>query len=541
MRAISLALALLLLLCGCTHDTPDRTVYTPSSTGEILSGAEEKEPEQSPDSFSLSYFPDDGFNPLTCKNLTNRTCFSLLYESLFTITSSFEVEPVLCDTFSVSEDQTIYTITVLSNISFSDGSRLQASDVAASIRAAQSSSFYAGRLEHISNLEEVDDRTVKITLDAPFENLPLVLDVPILKASTLEANIPLGTGAYQVADLGGKTYCLQRVPSSRQTPPVDLPTITLQAATSANAVRDSFEFGQTNLVCTDPNSTTSAGYHCNYEVWDCSTTVMQYVGFNCSYGPFTSSDLRRAVTHVVDRASIVSQIMDGYAEPSCLPCSPLSPFYDTSLAKGYELDVPAFRTVLNNVGISSSKDNPDRLLVCSSSNSRVSAAQTIADALNACGMFVEVQALDYESYVEALKAGEYELYYAEAKLPANFDLSSFFDPNGGLCYGGIASGELVQLCKDALKNSGGYTDLFQKVMENGYICPVLFKNYAVYMARSSVSHLSPALDCVMHTTSGRTLADANVTVEPTEPTQEASSEPDETDETENPNEPDDDE
>ena len=70
--------------------------------------------------------------------------------------------------------------------------------------------------------------------------------------------------------------------------------------------------------------------------------------------------------------------------------------------------------------------------------------------------------------------------------------------------------------------------LFSAVMEDGQLCPLLFRTYAVYTTRGSVSGLLPGLDNVFHTANSRQLADAwtdwtgsteppTETTEPTEP------------------------
>ena len=75
----------------------------------------------------------------------------------------------------------------------------------------------------------------------------------------------------------------------------------------------------------------------------------------------------------------------------------------------------------------------------------------------------------------------------------------------------IQSAAMEQLCYDALENSGNCYDLQRNVMEHGYICPILFKSYAVMANRGTISNLQPAVDNVFHLPGGRTLADASAT------------------------------
>ena len=63
-------------------------------------------------------------------------------------------------------------------------------------------------------------------------------------------------------------------------------------------------------------------------------------------------------------------------------------------------------------------------------------------------------------------------------------------------------------------------------MDSGQLCPLLFRTYAVFATRGTVSQLLPGLNHVFHTANSRQLADArtdwdgpDVTAAPTEQTE----------------------
>ena len=88
------------------------------------------------------------------------------------------------------------------------------------------------------------------------------------------------------------------------------------------------------------------------------------------------------------------------------------------------------------------------------------------------------------------------MYYGEARLSPTLDLSPFFDQGGSLSYGSMADSEAAGLCDLTTENEGNAYDLYRYVLEQGLLCPVLFKTYAVYADRGSVSGLQPCLDGV---------------------------------------------
>ena len=88
------------------------------------------------------------------------------------------------------------------------------------------------------------------------------------------------------------------------------------------------------------------------------------------------------------------------------------------------------------------------------------------------------------------------------------DLSPFFSTSGALSYGGLGDLAMYNLCLQALENQGNYYTLHQTVMDEGYLCPILFRSYAVYATRGLVTDLQPARDNLFFYTIGRSLTDA---------------------------------
>lgn len=506
--ALLLAMALLLLAgCGVTIPEPRADV----EEGDIISDAIETTETSQVSTFGLAYASEFGLNPYDCTDLANRTIMSLLYEGLFTVTSNFTVEPVLCEHYVISEDQMLYTITLLEDICFANGTPLTAYDVVASYDAARDSAVYGSRLMYVYAVTAVDNRTVQFQLGTPYENLPLILDIPIVAANTAHSTVPIGTGPYYASvqdhetQLLPNTYWWQEYPAA-----VTVESVKLVETDSPVEIRDDFEYGTTGVVCTDPNSSAYADYHCDYELWNCSTTIMDFIGFNATYGVFSDANLRAAFTYLINREEIVTDVYEGYAEAAVLPCNPLSPLYDTELAAEYDYQPEKFTAVAGGFEVLGTA----RFLVCASDPGRMAAAQRIADEAAEYGLELEIVAKPAEQFAYQVYQGNYDLYYGQVRLAPNFDLTNFFNGNS-LTNGGIQYLTPVDLCKDALENAGNYYSLYESILENGSLCPVLFKNYAVYATRGIITNMVPAVDNVFHTSHGRSITDAVMVVENT--------------------------
>lgn len=503
-RSVSLLLCSLLLLSalsGCNQTDPP---YVPTGDALVF-GTEMTQPTAigTNADFHLAYYPDRSLNPYQSTDYTNRVLFSLLYEGLFTVDRNYQVTPVLCQSYSRSADMRSYTFRV-GEATFSDGSAVTAADVYASLNAARTSAYYSGRFQHVTSLTKNEDE-VTIKLDTPCDNFPILLDIPIVKAGEVKADQPLGTGPYAMdaTDQGSwlrrrnDWWCSANVP-------MDATFITLVPAKSAPEIRDQFEYNQISLVCANTASVDYADFRSDYELWDCETGTFLYLVCNADSPLFSREAVRKALTHAIDRDLLNQTHYRGFARSASLPASPQFPYYSTSLAERYGYDKQQFLDALSELD---EEDRKISFLVNTADAQRLRVARSIAQMLTDCGLTVTLVQKAGKDFVKALEEEAYDLYLAQTKLSANMDLTAFFQEDGSLSYGGLANPSVYALCLEALANSGNYYDLHAKIMEEGWLCPILFQSYAVYCARGAVSALTPARDHLFFYSTGRTMAD----------------------------------
>ena len=497
-------ITVLSLLSGCQTE---ESAYIPTGSGltmdDELVGA--TQPQESEQSLTLTYYPDRTINPLLSTDFTNRTIFSLLYQSLFAVDRSYGVEPQLCQSYRVSQDMKTYTF-YIADATFADGSRLTVEDVASSLISARESTYYGGRFTYISDITISEDGGVTVSTSVPMENLPLLLDIPIIKATQLQENAPLGTGPYYL-DTSAQTPVLRRNTLwwCGADMVVTAPAITLLKATSISDIRDDFEFNGLDLVCADPGSDRYADYRCDYELWDCETGIFLYLACNMESPVFSDPDIRAALTYAIDRDTLAADYYRGFARAASLPISPQSPYYSATLAARYAYDPEKFA---QTVASHSAAKKEIVLLVNADDSLRLRVARAIAESLNSAGMKVVMSELGTKDYQNALKKKSFDLYLGQTKLSPNMDLSVFFSSKGALKYGGISDPATATLCTEALANHGNYFTLHKKVMDEGLLCPILFRSYAIYATRGLVTGLTPSRDNVFYYSLGRSMEKA---------------------------------
>lgn len=501
-----IAVLMLGLLSGCDEEEGP---YIPTGDALDLGDGSSATTPQPPkeQNFSMVYYPNRALNPFTATDYTNRALLPLLYQSLFSVDRDYNAVPILCESYRVSNDMKTYTI-IPAKALFSDGTTLTAQDVAASLNAAMAEdSYYSGRFLHVTSIA-AEGGVVVIQLDTPCEDLPVLLDIPIVKASDVAAANPMGTGPYVLDNsISGKRLRRQAAwwCSGQSDLVVTASYIPLVEATSPSQIRDQFEFADVGIVCADPGSDMYADYRCDYEIWDCENGFFLYLVCGSKSEVFTNDAVRQALTHAIDRDLLVEEYYRGFARSATLPASPMSPFYDATLAARYTYNSQKFTDALTQANMQGA---PVTMVLNAEDSLRVRVGRRIAKMLTECGLEVTLLELPYDKFKEHLVWGEYDLYLGQTKLSPNMDLSAFFQSGGSLSYGGLADSTIYAMTQEALTNRGNYYNLHELVMKDAQLCPILTRSYAVYATRGLVTELTPARDNLFFYTLGRSMADA---------------------------------
>lgn len=498
-RLIALVL-LLVFLTGCTQPNS----YIPG----VSTPDEGKQPGQSQQTqnkqLRLSCNPDGSFHPFTATDLNNRSLVSLVYQGLFAVDAAYRVSPMLCSQYQMSSDMRVWKF-YIAEATFSDGHALTAFDVAASLKKSQEGGFYAGRLQHVKTIEALDATCVEMTLNIPMNNLPLLLDIPIVKESQLDAPIPLGTGPYILEETeNGKQlrrqigwWCDVDLPVSAQVIPLD-------HGASQQELWDLYKFSGMSMVCTDAY----VDFRGDYELWESENGLFLYLSCNLDSPVFSKKEIRSALTHAINRDAIVKKHYRGFAHSTTLPASPSFPYYSLTLAEKYGYAPEKFAQAVENQALAGTAIT---LLVNRDDPLRLRVAQDIAQMLTEAGFVVTIPEKSGENYQNALKWGQFDLVLGQTKLSPNMDLTAFFAEDGALNFGRLTDVAANAMCREALADKGNYQTLHRQVMEDGRLCPILVRSDAVYGRRGLFPGLAPARDHIFYYSLGKTMEEIRIT------------------------------
>ncbi len=488
-RLTALFLALLLALSACGGGT----VHDGSGSASSADVSQTEVPSPRSVPFTLAFYPEYSIHPVLAANRANLALAPLMYESLFTVDAAFQAQPVLCQSYTSSEDKLVWTFILRSGITFSDGTPLTGGAAADALNLARSeSSRYHSRLSDILSVAASEEAPGQftVTLRRPNGSLPLLLDIPIALG---DGERPPGTGPYILSREGEDLSLTARNGWWQREKTLPIQSIRLHSVSKSEELIYAFDAGEVSLVDVDLMATNTMGYGGNYQAWDYATTDFLYLGFNTQTGPCRDPKVRLTLSQAVDRDTIASSIYANHAVSTRLPVHPASPLY----SRGEEAAVPAYDPELLAARLAERKLSGAEFtfLVNSENVSKAAAAQLIADQMAAAGLTVKLEQLPFEDYAAALARGQFDLYLGETVLTADFDLSPLLSSSGALNYGGWR-GEGADTLLQAMQGAAGdkadrAAELFALLKEQVPIVPIAFRSSSVLTQWGRLSGLNP--------------------------------------------------
>ena len=519
----------------------------------IIGGDEEQGPvdnvKVSDAYFGLAWYQNGTLNPVLDNTNINRVLCEALYEGLFEVTSNFTAENVLCESYE--GDGTTFTFTLRGDVTFWSGEPLTAADVVASLEAAhynESSPFY-NRLTEVSSIEAVGTNQVRIVLSSPNINFPRLLDIPIYREGSADSgSFADGTGPYRPVE-GENQWTLEANENWHGGFLGSIRHITLVTMTRADTALSSFQTGDVSLMRAsriDPNPPNVGG---SVDTVQTASASLHYLGFNYNDSLLSSAGVRRALSAALSRQSLCETQLQTFADPAILPVNPQPA--DSSLSLNMSADpngaAQLLREALQSDTGGSSEDEPSdtedeytddegdytddeytgegdgsdgesdsgetesdgssspsgvgseaetvlsiRLLVNSDNAFKVAAAQQIAASWNALdGVSVTVDAQPYETFVSRLQSGDFDVYYGETQLTADFDLRPLLSSGGSLNYGGY-SGESMASAIAAMRSGDNVVGFYQTFLEEMPIVPIAFECDQIIIRKGLIDNYQPA-------------------------------------------------
>lgn len=491
-KIITLVCCLCLILSVFTcckksdSDPPEPTVAGSTQEQQTENTKENKNQARG---ISLSYNAKQPFNPYKTKSTANKNIATLLYDSLFRLDSGYNAVALLASEYTLN-GKTL-TVTLGTELFFSDGSPVTVSDVIASFRAAKKSPVYASRLKNITSAASTDGQSISFALKRANIYAVNCLDFPVAKAETVNDSIPTGSGRYILKKSKG-SYLLTANENNTRHEALEQEKIALYPADAQSGELYQLQIGDISFMF-DDMSRQSEKKKISAGTVDIPLNILVYLGFN-NTGLFADKNLKKAVEAAVDVNLICSTAYNSLAEPvsgifnpewSVLSAvSPAQPKQQTALAEQLLEKSGYIYAYENNRYRSKNFDFIEMtVLVNEESEEKTKAAGLVASFLKNVGIDARVDKVAFDEYKKRLSSGEYDLYIGEIKLTPDMDLSVFFSEGGQAAYSVDNSSTAAKAYYDFAQGKIDNTTFCKVFDEDKPVLPIGYRYGVAYYSR----------------------------------------------------------
>ncbi len=420
-------------------------------------------------------------------------------ETLVRLDENLEVKPWLATKWVAKDDRT-WVFTIRDGVTFQDGTKVDAAAVKASFeRGIAISKLLAGILKNVSM--EASGQELTIITKEPQPSLPSELVSPYASIISVEAEKKMGTTAFNMAPVGTGPFKVTKF-----TPNIDiqldaydgywdgkakLSRVTVKFNEDGNVRALALQSKEADVVYQIPAETVAVIQQ-DQELTVASVASLRahYLLYNYQQPLLQDSKVRKAFDLLLNRQSVVQDIMLGYATAANGPFNPNLPFGNKETIK--QLNTEEAKRILEDAGFKAGRDGKLekdgkpltlQLLTYKGRPELPMIAQLLQSDAAKIGVTLEIKMVEnVDTYLRENK--DWDLVtYSNLTAPrgdGGYFLNSAFLPGGSLNPANSSSDKLSQLIGQLNKTG----DISQRIKISqeavGIVNEEVFHSYVVY-------------------------------------------------------------
>lgn len=418
------------------------------------------------------------YNPLIGNSRSDYWITNLMYPHLLSIADDGTKEAQVATKWGYVDETTGY-YEIRDDLSWSDGEKLTAEDVAWTMNAVkqdQPSGTFYGQLANFESAEAVSDTRVEIKLTQPDSSIVEeigfwgnVVPQHVFEKADSVANFPndgsdggwVSAGPYVLTDVQvGQSYSMDRVddyplieggtPSSakvvyRVFPDINTEILALQSG-EVDVIANALPPAQVKTLQNTPG----------IEVEESVGLGYAHMTYNMTKPDLAKVEVRQALAHAVDYDAIRKVVLQDQAVST--GSSPLMPvladYYDKSI-KEYTFDTDLSRELMEKAGYTADGSGmfpvSFRLIYSLQDSVTSQWATLVKDSAAKAGITIELQGTERNTYLAQTNAGDFDIYagnFAIMDDPVT-NMTLAYLPDGAINYSYVDDPELNELITTA--------------------------------------------------------------------------------------------
>lgn len=460
------------MLCGCTNtNTPSETDSAANNVPAV---------ELNDKTINLYAIRGNDLNPLLTSSESGRLILSMVFRPLVTVGQNFDYSYCLAQDISSSVDCTTYDISLRNNATWDDGSSFTSADVEYTVRKImeyEEASPYYDNLRNVVGYSPNGSSGYTFVLENSDSGFPCLLNFPIVKNGALESGvITTGTGDYILTEYKDYSSFLLVAKSPKGKGYADKIKINLLPDT--NSAYTSYKLGKINLLKLYADDASSYSIEGHKDYIPSNTNRYSFLAVNHGNKSLSDPAVRRLISVITSQDNVITDLLPGFAikadsfvNPGAyFACENTSTYGDIKEAFekiGYFPDESGILAKQTDSG----KRRLSFNILCSGDNaSKVIAAEYIANLLGSYGINTTISKPDYNTYLDLLASGDFDLALCETVISLNNDYSFLMKTDGSANFGGYCSEnadallEKISVCTDKSQK----VELLKKLQELFY-------------------------------------------------------------------------
>jgi peptide/nickel transport system substrate-binding protein len=362
---------------------------------------------------------------------------ALVYASLTRTDANGKPVPDLAAGWDYNKTGDEITFHVRPNLTFSDGTPVNAAAVQAAIERAktQKNSALFGDLTSIKSVTTSGDLDVVVRLTQTDYQIPLLLGERVLQIASPTAaadpakldQAPVGAGPFIVSQLiPGTKLVLKKNPNYWDAKDIHLDNVELVSAPDDATVVAGLQTGVYNFADLDP-SQAKAAKAAGLDVFVQPGFNASNISLNVNKAPFNNPKVVEAVRYAVNRKEFVDKLTFGYGQATDQPFPPGYLAYDPQSADLYPYDPAKSKQLLTEAGYAAGQIKLDLVIPAAQPQSEIVQSQ-----LAAVGITVNIKIDKNWATPFFAKQLTLSLYGTTGRDSAVQTLTAHFGPNGPL-------------------------------------------------------------------------------------------------------------
>lgn len=427
---LTLMLALVLAACAGGSDS-ENTSEEPTEETEGTEGSEgtASEGAEGGDLILAVLSDASSLDPAGSNDVPSSVVQANIYETLVNRDENNEIVPGLAESWEQVDDTT-WSFKLREGVMFHDGEEFNAEVVKMNLDRILDPAVASPRLflfEMITNVEVVSDYEVNITTEYPFA--PLLAHLShngggMVSPASIEADYealnggsdpgsvisqnPVGTGFFKFESWNpGSEIKLVKNEDYWGEEGAKVDSVTFRVVPDSQVRAADLETGNVHIIDpVQPNEVERINNSGVASVNQKASSSLAYLGFNTEKAPFDDPLVRQAISKAIDREAIISGIYDNYGIPAIGPLAP-GIFGYTEDIDAIEYNMDEAKALLEEAGMA---DGFETTLWTNDNPQRQAIAVLVQEALAELNITVEIQVMEFGTYLEQTAAGQHDMF-----------------------------------------------------------------------------------------------------------------------------------